>query len=103
MAPIKYDGVIEAVRYSSDGRLELARVYERRGATFSDVTLLTRPELVSRLRSRKKYFTGTRKTAMGGTFDTSAMVHLVKSPGGEWVLICAEEGDSDNLEPAPIF
>lgn len=39
--PARFDGVIEAVRYSPDGKIEVARAYERRGAAFSDHVLIT--------------------------------------------------------------
>ena len=34
MAKLKFDGLIEAVRYAPDGKIILVRAYERRGATF---------------------------------------------------------------------
>jgi len=45
MAQEKFDGVIEAVRYSPEGAVSQVRMYERRGPTWSDCVLLDRAEL----------------------------------------------------------
>jgi hypothetical protein len=74
MAKIGYDGVIEAVRYSPDGRLSVARVYERRGPSFSDRILLDRDELIKRLESGEKYVVGKRIPRMPGTFEVRGAV-----------------------------
>ena len=58
------DGVIEAARYAPDGSIVMVRVYERRGATFSDYVLLDRKTLVEKLKKGKKFVTGQR-TAFG--------------------------------------
>ena len=76
MAKIKFDGLIEAVRYAPDGKIELVRAYERRGATFSDIILIDRAALVSRLKSGQKFVTGTRQEFLGSTFDTVKIVQL---------------------------
>ena len=76
MANMKFDGLIEAVRYEPDGKIELVRAYERRGATFSDVILITRANLVDRLKKGQKFVTGSRKEFLGSTFNTGKFVKL---------------------------
>ena len=60
----KYDGVIEVVRYTPDGKISEVRLYERRGPTFSDRVIIPRTELLQRLRARKKFAVGLRKPLM---------------------------------------
>ena len=52
----KYDGVITAVRYSSEGAVDWVRAFERRGPTFSDRLKLHRDELVEAIKSGKKLY-----------------------------------------------
>ncbi len=72
--PARFDGVIEAVRYAPDGKIEFVRAYERRGAAFSDYVLIPRAALIERLQQGKKFVTGKRKENLGGMFETGAQV-----------------------------
>lgn len=76
MASIKFDVLIEAVRFAEDGRIDLVRAFERRGATFSDNILINRADLVTRLKSGQKMITGSRKEYLGSTFNTQKVVKL---------------------------
>ncbi len=76
MAKIKFDGLIEAVRYAPDGHIDLVRAYERRGATFSDHILINRTRLVERLQKGEKFVTGQRKEFLGSTFESAKPVFL---------------------------
>jgi hypothetical protein len=76
MAHSKIDGVIEAVRYTPNGKISMVRSYQRRGAAWSDHVLLTRPELIQQLKNGKRYVTGTRKKDLGGVFEMGASVRL---------------------------
>jgi hypothetical protein len=103
----KYDGVIEAVRYSPDGKLMLARAYERRGPAFSDRVLLDREELLQRLDSGEKFVTGQRVPYMGGKFEVSAKVRLVRG-NDDAVWLIDDKADPhgterDLLKSAPLF
>jgi hypothetical protein len=69
MASKKYDGIIEAVRYSPTGKIELVRAYERRGSIWSDCVLLDREQLTERLTHGKKFMTGERKNYLGSVFE----------------------------------
>ncbi len=106
MTNVKYDGVIEAVRYAPDGKVSLARVYERRGPAFSDRILVSRSELIQRLNSGEKFMIGKRLPRMGGMFEVSSKVRLVKKNNIEWLQTSQPEQSSqerDVLEGAPLF
>ncbi len=104
MARKKFDGVVEAVRYASDGKISLARVYERRGPTFTDRILLTREELVERLKAKKRFYIGRRKPYLASTFELDGQpVTLSGERGKEVIQTGKQPGDSDRLEGAPLF
>ena len=96
MAKLKFDGLIEAVRYGLDGKIELVRAYERRGATFSDVILISRASLVTRLKNGQKFVTGSRKEFLGSTFETVGIVKL----NGD-VITTGSDTTRDQLETVP--
>ena len=52
--PKKFDIVVEAVRRSTDGRIQTARIFERRGPTWSDRLLIDRDDLIQRLKAGEK-------------------------------------------------
>ncbi|MGE5249411.1 MAG: hypothetical protein ACM3QS_04280, partial [Bacteroidota bacterium] len=66
MALKKFDGVIEAVHFT-DGQVTAVRAFERRGATFSDRVILTRAQLVDRLKNGRKFVTGRRRELWAST------------------------------------
>lgn len=99
---VKFDGVIEAARYTPDGRLVMVRGYVRRGAAFSDHVLIDRETLVARLKNGKKYLTGQRTNLMAGTFQTSRQVRLAGSNGHE-VISTSAQTERDLLEEVPVF
>lgn len=97
----KFDGVIEAVRLKN-GQIILARVYERRGASFSDCILIERKDLLERLKSGKKFVTGSRKEFWGGTFEVGKPVRVVTRDGKEF-LSTRDGAERDELENVPVF
>lgn len=97
----KVDGVIEAVRYKN-GHILAVRAYERRGATFSDHVLLDRRQLLERLKSGKKFVTGTRRHFLASTFEQGKPVQLLNRDGKE-IISTRNEADHDELEQAPVF
>jgi hypothetical protein len=99
----KFDGVIEAVRYSPEGWLSMARIYERVGAAFTDRILITRDQLVQRLKTGKRFMIGQRRVYMAGTFDVSSQVRLSDLPGKETLYITQPARDHDDLQGAPLF
>lgn len=96
--PTRFDGVIEAVRYAPDGKIEFARAYERRGAAFSDHVLIGRAALVERLKQGKKFVVGQRKPNLGGMFETQASVVLAGD-----VITTRPGADHDFLDAVPVF
>ncbi len=100
----KFDGVIECVRYSPEGRLCEARIYERRGPTYSDRLLIGRTELLQRLRQGKKFAVGARKELQASTFDICAEVRLAGPRGAECIVAGTNPArDRDDLQGAPLF
>ncbi len=99
MARNKFDGVIDAVRYGTDGRITCVAAYERRGAVWSDRVLLEREELAKRLKQGKRFAAGKRKTYMGSQFETGPSVHLV----GGVIVTGRQDARQDLLDGVPIF
>ena len=97
----KFDGIIEAVHYKN-GQIVTARVYERRGASFSDRILLERKDLLERIKSGKKFLTGTRKELWAGTFETGKPVQVVSREGKDFIST-RDGADHDELEQVPVF
>ena len=97
----KFDGVIEAVRYKN-GKIDVVRGYERRGATFSDRVLLDRKTLLERLRGGKRFVTGQRKEYLASTFEVGKPVKLLGQDGTQ-VVTTRTESDHDELEGVPAF
>lgn len=102
MADKKFDGVIEAVRYTRNGQIEFVRAYERRGATFSDCVLLDRKALLERLKGRKQFVTGQRKEFQASTFTPERDVQLVKNGDKEWIAT-RPDANRDELEGVPVL
>jgi len=97
----KIDGVIETVHYSPDGQIAYVRAYQRRGASFSDVVLIKRDDLVRLLNSGEQYYTGERVYAMGTEFKTFERLQVVPSPDGN-VILTAANGARDDLGMTPL-
>ncbi len=102
MARSKFDGVIEAVRYASNGRIVLARIYERHGATWSDHILLERKDLVERLKKGKRFVAGQRKIYLGGTFETNKVI-CYQGNGNGIVVTEGQSANRDFLAGVPVF
>ncbi len=101
----KFDGVLTAVRYTPDGQVDWVRAYERRGPAFSDRLMLTRTELVEKLKAGKKFVVGERIAYQGGNFEISDTLALQGNSGGE-VLVTGKAGQSvqkDNLAGVPVL
>lgn len=103
MGKQKFDGVVEAVRYSSNGQIKWARVYLRRGPTFTDRILLDRDVLIQQLKAGKQFMIGQRVEFMAGTFDVSRSVRVISRDGRDIVVTEQTQSDRDCLENTPIF
>jgi hypothetical protein len=102
MARQKFDGIIEAVRYTPAGEISLARAYERRSTAFGDCVLLTRPQLLEKLHNKRRFATGRRVQYMAGTFEVSGTVHLLGKEGQE-IIATRVDADADELKDIPLF
>jgi len=98
----KVDGVIEAVRYKN-GQIQAVRLYERRGATFSDRILLNRKELLERLKNGQKFVIGKRKEFLASTFEVQEKPVQVLNRDGKEIISTRPDADHDELEQAPVF
>ncbi len=95
----KLDGVIEAVRYTPDGKIDMVRAYERRGAIYSDYLLIRRAALVEKLKAGKRFTTGTRREFLASTFDVTAEIRYDSARD----VISADPGAERDSLPAPRF
>lgn len=101
--PQKLEVVIEAVRYSADGQIELARGYERRGATYSDVILFTRAELLKLLHAGSKVAAGARLPRLASTFRVIAPITLAGQRSSEAIVSPGEPAGKDYIKDLPLF
>ena len=97
----KFDGVIEAVRYKG-GKIDVVRAYERRGATFSDLVLLSRKMLIERIQGGKRFVTGQRREFMASTFEIDKSVNLLGTDGTR-IITTHDQSERDELENVPAF
>jgi hypothetical protein len=99
----KIDGVVEAVRYSPEGMIDLVRLYPRISTTYADRVLWTREQLVKELKAKKHFVVGQRRPMWGATFDLGAELHLDQSSKKELVYCGQSSVDHDLLQDVPRF
>jgi hypothetical protein len=99
MARTKLDGVIEAVHYTTGGKIAIVRAYERHGAVWTDRVLLDRKELSEQLKQGKHFVIGERKIYLGGIFRTGPAVR--ESEGN--IFIEGQTRAGDVLTGVPVF
>lgn len=95
------DGVVEAVRYKN-GQIVTVRVYERRGATYSDHLVLDRKTLMERLQKGMQFVSGSRQDLMASTFTLAKPIMLVKVDDREFIATNSN-ANKDELENVPLF
>lgn len=103
MGKIKYDGVVEAVHYDSEGQVVWVRVYRRRGPTFSDRILLDRNEFIKELKAGRRYYSGKRIPLKASTFELGRPVKLIEQNGKEILAIGDRQPEGDCLDGVPII
>jgi hypothetical protein len=103
MAKIKYDGVVEAVHFKPDGQIDWVRVYERRGAIFSDRILLCREAFIRQLKSGKRYMVGERILNLGAKFNVTQPVHLFFQDGNQVIVVGNTHANKDEMNGVPII
>ncbi len=99
----KLDGIIEAVRYTNDGKIDAVRAYELRGVAYSDRVILDRETLLARIKDGKKFAVGQRKEFLGGTFDLEKTVKYSGEDGKEFLTTLEKSANRDQLEDALFF
>jgi hypothetical protein len=103
MARVNYDGVVEAVHYTGDGKVDWVRTYLRRGATFSDYILLDRQTLIEHLKSGKRYMAGKRIPQLASTFEVTQPVKVVQHKDRDILVTGDLDTDRDNLQGVPLI
>jgi len=101
MAKRKFDGVVECVRYKPNGEVDWVRAYERRGAIFSDHLLIKREALIDKLKSGKKFVTGSRVNLMASTFEIGELVRVIEAGGKDVLVTDDHQATQDKLEGVP--
>jgi hypothetical protein len=103
MARAKYDGVVEAVHYNSDGQVDWVRAYVRRGPIFSDRVKLNRQALVEQLKSGKRFLSGKRIPLMAATFEVYHPLRLLQNNGKEVLVAGEQQTNQDSLDGIPVI
>jgi hypothetical protein len=103
MADKKFDGVIEAVHYQHDGQVDWVRAYLRRGAAWSDRIIISREDLIKKIKSGKRLMTGQRVEFMAGTFKVSSPVQVLGQAGQEVLATVSTNANHDCLEGVPVL
>lgn len=103
MAKSKYDGVVEAVRYGQDGKVDWVRTYLRRGPTWSDYILLDRQALIEYLKAGRNFMVGRRIPLLAGTFEVTVPVRVIQKNGDEILVTGDLQADRDRLDGVPVL
>jgi hypothetical protein len=103
MSEKQIDGVIEAVRYTPGGNVDLVRVYERRDPAFSDRLILTRDQIIQEMRTGKKFYVGECIPLQASTFKLGNPVLLSGPAGYEVIVELSGNKRHDDLQDAPQF
>lgn len=103
MAKPKYDGVVEAARYGSDGYVLWVRAHLRRGATWSDHVLIDRKTLIDQIKSGKRFVVGKRIPRLASTFEVSVPITLAQKNGQEYLVTRDIQAERDHLNGVPLI
>ncbi len=93
------DIVVEAVRYAPEGQIEFVRAYERRGNVWSDCLLLSRAQLLERLKQGQTALVGRRRLYYGSDFELGAPIRLIGQP----IVLDGQSTERDNLPGVPLL
>jgi hypothetical protein len=103
MAKNKFDGIVEAVRLDENGKLISARMFEKRGAVFSDHFIIDRHHLLSRLKDGQQILVGKRLYKMGSEFEAGQTLNRVSQGADEFIQLGGNQSGADNLAGIPHF
>lgn len=95
----KPDIVVEAARYAPDGQIAFVRAYERRGNIWSDCLLLSRAQLLERLKKGQVVLVGQRRLYLGSDFEFGGPIRLV----GQAVVLDGQSAGRDHLPGVPLL
>jgi hypothetical protein len=99
MPKIRIHAVIEAIRTTPGGRIEFVRLFERRGAVWSDRLLVSRADLMRRLEQGQRVVTGHVKPLLGFAFEAGDAVRFQDGS----LTAGAASGGKDLLPGVPSF
>lgn len=103
MADQKYDGVVEAVHYTPEGRVDWVRAYLRRGIAWGDWVIIPRENLIKEIKAGKRMMVGKRVEYMAGTFDVTVPLQVSGKDGQEVITTSTASADRDTLEGVPVL
>lgn len=103
MTQSKIDFIVEAVHYSPSGDLEKVRLYERRGASYSDRVVYSREELIQVLISGKTVMAGNRQPYLASTFNLTGGIQLAGTQDVPVIVLGDEPSAKDSLPGIPRF
>jgi hypothetical protein len=103
MANNEYDGIVEAVRLDENGKLIIARMYERKGFVYSDHFLIDRNHLIDRLKNGQRLLVGKRLYKMGSAFETGEALQINSQNGEELIAVGKSASIGDSLTGLPHF
>lgn len=103
MAKNEYDGIVETVRLDENGKLILARMYERTGFVFTDHFLIDRNQLVEKLKNGQNLLVGKRKYKKGSEFETGDALQCISSNGEESIVVGKSTSSGDSFPGLPHF
>jgi hypothetical protein len=102
MAKMRFDGIVEAVRYNPDGQVKWVRAYLRRGQTYSDIVLLDRQALAQLLKSGKRIMAGRRILLQASTFEVTQPLRLIQQEKQDVLVTGEMTANKDCLEGVPV-
>lgn len=98
-----YDGVVVAVRYTPQGKIDWVRAFERHGFVFSDRVNLDRDTLIGRLQAGQRFKIGERKPYQGSDFEVKDDIRLIDKNGDHVIVAGCGPSDRDLLGDLPII
>lgn len=99
----RVQGVVEAAHYDDQGQLRWVRVHLRRFDAFADHRILTRDELVARLKAGQTFVLGKRHPFLGNTFELGPTLRLAEKHGQPFLLVEGHTTEERELAGVPLL
>ncbi len=103
MAKKTYDGILEAIQVDENNQLIQARIFEKHGAVWSDLFLVSRQELIKRINAGQKFFIGQRIYKQGSSFDIGKPLSMATFDGHSFLRLDEDHVSADLLTGVPRF